>query len=97
MTMQVGSLPIELVKRGHKVMSIAPRYVEYSAGGFECILGAPFSYTRHSVRIGRRYDQYAGAWDTSVVVNVLGKARPKHMHELQGLPDAPFRQPLRTT
>jgi len=40
----VGSLPIELAKRGHKVMSIAPRY-----------------------------DQYAGAWDTSVVINVLGK------------------------
>eukprot|EP00218_Dolichomastix_sp_CCMP3274_P007546 CAMPEP_0170132498 /NCGR_PEP_ID=MMETSP0033_2-20121228/401_1 /TAXON_ID=195969 /ORGANISM="Dolichomastix tenuilepis, Strain CCMP3274" /LENGTH=571 /DNA_ID=CAMNT_0010367877 /DNA_START=21 /DNA_END=1736 /DNA_ORIENTATION=+ len=40
----VGSLPVELAKRGHKVMSIAPRY-----------------------------DQYRGAWDTEVQVNVQGK------------------------
>jgi len=47
----VGSLPIELAKRGHKVMSIAPRY-----------------------------DQYAGAWDTSVTVNVMGK-EVRYFHE----------------
>lgn len=40
----VGSLPIELAKRGHKVMTISPRY-----------------------------DQYKGAWDTSVKVDALGK------------------------
>jgi len=40
----VGSLPVELAKRGHKVMTIAPRY-----------------------------DQYKGAWDTSVRVDALGK------------------------
>ncbi|GLC41125.1 hypothetical protein PLESTB_001794100 [Pleodorina starrii] len=39
-----GGLPIELVKRGHRVMTIAPRY-----------------------------DQYADAWDTSVVVDVMGE------------------------
>ncbi|KXZ51655.1 hypothetical protein GPECTOR_11g109 [Gonium pectorale] len=39
-----GGLPIELVKRGHRVMTIAPRY-----------------------------DQYADAWDTSVVINVMGE------------------------
>ena len=39
----VGSLPVELAKRGHKVMTIAPRY-----------------------------DQYKGAWDTSVRVDALG-------------------------
>jgi len=40
----VGSLPIELAKRGHKVMSISPRY-----------------------------DQYEGAWDTSVSTTALGE------------------------
>ena len=40
----VGSLPIELAKRGHKVMSITPRY-----------------------------DQYEGAWDTSVSITALGE------------------------
>ena len=35
----VGSLPVELAKRGHKVMTVSPRY-----------------------------DQYKGAWDTSVHV-----------------------------
>jgi len=40
----VGSLPVELAKRGHKVMSISPRY-----------------------------DQYKGAWDTDVQINVQGK------------------------
>ncbi|KAI8465947.1 MAG: granule-bound starch synthase I [Monoraphidium minutum] len=40
----VGGLPIELAKRGHHVMTIAPRY-----------------------------DQYADAWDTSVVVNIDGE------------------------
>lgn len=40
----VGSLPIELAKRGHKVMTISPRY-----------------------------DQYKGAWDTSIKVDALGK------------------------
>ena len=40
----VGSLPVELAKRGHKVMTISPRY-----------------------------DQYKGAWDTSVKVEALGK------------------------
>eukprot|EP00976_Prorocentrum_cordatum_P073264 1181015-Prorocentrum_minimum.AAC.3 len=40
----VGSLPEELVKRGHKVMSVSPRY-----------------------------DQYKGAWDTSVTTNVVGE------------------------
>uniref|UniRef100_A0A7S0MWB4 Starch synthase, chloroplastic/amyloplastic n=1 Tax=Pyramimonas obovata TaxID=1411642 RepID=A0A7S0MWB4_9CHLO len=40
----VGSLPEELVKRGHKVMSVSPRY-----------------------------DQYKGAWDTSVTTNVIGE------------------------
>ena len=40
----VGSLPVELAKRGHKVMTISPRY-----------------------------DQYKGAWDTSVKVDALGK------------------------
>jgi len=40
----VGGLPIELAKRGHKVITIAPRY-----------------------------DQYADAWDTSVVVKVDGE------------------------
>ena len=40
----VGSLPIELAKRGHKVMSITPRY-----------------------------DQYEGAWDTSVSTTALGE------------------------
>eukprot|EP00242_Pyramimonas_sp_CCMP2087_P003544 CAMPEP_0198231322 /NCGR_PEP_ID=MMETSP1445-20131203/115142_1 /TAXON_ID=36898 /ORGANISM="Pyramimonas sp., Strain CCMP2087" /LENGTH=618 /DNA_ID=CAMNT_0043911931 /DNA_START=53 /DNA_END=1909 /DNA_ORIENTATION=+ len=40
----VGSLPEELVKRGHKVMSVSPRY-----------------------------DQYKGAWDTSVSTNVIGE------------------------
>ena len=40
----VGSLPVELAKRGHKVMTISPRY-----------------------------DQYKGAWDTSVRVDALGK------------------------
>ncbi|GFR42632.1 hypothetical protein Agub_g3568 [Astrephomene gubernaculifera] len=39
-----GGLPIELVKRGHRVMTIAPRY-----------------------------DQYADAWDTSVVIDVMGE------------------------
>ena len=39
----VGSLPVELAKRGHKVMTVAPRY-----------------------------DQYKGAWDTSVRVDALG-------------------------
>ncbi|CEF98412.1 Glycosyl transferase, family 1 [Ostreococcus tauri] len=41
----VGSLPVELAKRGHKVMTVSPRY-----------------------------DQYAGAWDTSVHVEALGKS-----------------------
>jgi len=41
----VGSLPVELAKRGHKVMTISPRY-----------------------------DQYEGAWDTSVHVEALGKS-----------------------
>ena len=41
----VGSLPVELAKRGHKVMTISPRY-----------------------------DQYKGAWDTSVHVEALGKS-----------------------
>jgi len=40
----VGSLPEELAKRGHKVMSVSPRY-----------------------------DQYKGAWDTSVSTNVIGE------------------------
>lgn len=40
----VGSLPVELAKRGHRVFTIAPRY-----------------------------DQYWDAWDTSVVVNVMGE------------------------
>lgn len=40
----VGGLPIELAKRGHRVITIAPRY-----------------------------DQYADAWDTSVVINVEGE------------------------
>lgn len=40
----VGSLPVELAKRGHKVMSISPRY-----------------------------DQYRGAWDTSVRTEILGE------------------------
>ena len=40
----VGSLPVELAKRGHKVMTISPRY-----------------------------DQYKGAWDTSVKVDAMGK------------------------
>lgn len=40
----VGSLPVELAKRGHNVFSIAPRF-----------------------------DQYADAWDTSVVINVDGE------------------------
>jgi granule-bound starch synthase len=40
----VGSLPEELVKRGHKVMSVSPRY-----------------------------DQYKGAWDTSVSATVIGE------------------------
>jgi granule-bound starch synthase len=40
----VGSLPVELAKRGHKVMTISPRY-----------------------------DQYKGAWDTSVRIDALGK------------------------
>ena len=40
-----GSLPVELAKRGHKVMTISPRY-----------------------------DQYKGAWDTSVHVEALGKS-----------------------
>ena len=40
----VGSLPIELARRGHKVMSISPRY-----------------------------DQYEGAWDTSVSTKALGE------------------------
>ena len=41
----VGSLPVELAKRGHQVMTISPRY-----------------------------DQYKGAWDTSVHVDALGKS-----------------------
>lgn len=40
----VGGLPIELAARGHKVMTIAPRY-----------------------------DQYKDAWDTSIVINVMGQ------------------------
>lgn len=40
----VGSLPVALAQRGHRVFSIAPRY-----------------------------DQYQDAWDTSVVINVLGE------------------------
>jgi len=40
----VGSLPVELAKRGHKVMTVAPRY-----------------------------DQYKGAWDTSVTAEANGK------------------------
>merc|ERR1739848_320303 len=40
----VGGLPIELAKRGHRVMTVAPRY-----------------------------DQYSDAWDTSVVIDVLGE------------------------
>ena len=42
----VGSLPVELAKRGHKVMTVAPRY-----------------------------DQYKGAWDTSVRVDALARQR----------------------
>ena len=41
----VGSLPVELAKRGHKVMTVSPRY-----------------------------DQYEGAWDTSVHCEALGKS-----------------------
>ncbi|KAL4426486.1 hypothetical protein ABPG77_008344, partial [Micractinium sp. CCAP 211/92] len=40
----VGSLPIAMAQRGHRVFTIAPRY-----------------------------DQYQDAWDTSVVINVLGE------------------------
>jgi len=40
----VGALPAELARRGHRVMTVAPRY-----------------------------DQYHDAWDTSVVVDVLGE------------------------
>jgi granule-bound starch synthase len=40
----VGSLPVELAKRGHNVFSIAPRF-----------------------------DQYADAWDTSVMIEVDGE------------------------
>ena len=40
----VGTLPVELAKRGHKVMTISPRY-----------------------------DQYKGAWYTSVKVDAMGK------------------------
>eukprot|EP00240_Pyramimonas_obovata_P001666 CAMPEP_0118931910 /NCGR_PEP_ID=MMETSP1169-20130426/8632_1 /TAXON_ID=36882 /ORGANISM="Pyramimonas obovata, Strain CCMP722" /LENGTH=432 /DNA_ID=CAMNT_0006874487 /DNA_START=79 /DNA_END=1374 /DNA_ORIENTATION=+ len=47
----VGSLPEELVKRGHKVMSITPRY-----------------------------DQYKGAWDTSITTTVLGE-EVRYFHE----------------
>mmetsp|Transcript_4754 Transcript_4754/g.5525 ORF Transcript_4754/g.5525 Transcript_4754/m.5525 type:complete len:621 (+) Transcript_4754:57-1919(+) len=47
----VGSLPIELAKRGHKVMSVSPRY-----------------------------DQYKGAWDTSVTTEVIGE-EVRYFHE----------------
>ncbi|KAL4458488.1 hypothetical protein ABPG75_013353 [Micractinium tetrahymenae] len=40
----VGSLPVAMAQRGHRVFTIAPRY-----------------------------DQYQDAWDTSVVINVLGE------------------------
>ncbi|CAG9462036.1 unnamed protein product [Pedinophyceae sp. YPF-701] len=40
----LGGLPVEMAKRGHKVMTIAPRY-----------------------------DQYKDAWDTSVVIDVMGE------------------------
>jgi len=40
----VGGLPIELAKRGHRVMTVAPRY-----------------------------DQYSDAWDTSVVLEIMGE------------------------
>jgi len=40
----VGGLPVELAKRGHRVMTVAPRY-----------------------------DQYSDAWDTSVVIDVMGE------------------------
>ena len=75
---QVGSLPIELAKRGHKVMSIAPRYATRNRPRLSCPnIVAPNAFalltlyrpTPHS------YDQYAGAWDTAVTAEVLGKAR----------------------
>jgi glycogen synthase len=40
----MGGLPVELAARGHKVMTVAPRY-----------------------------DQYKDAWDTSVVIDVMGE------------------------
>lgn len=40
----MGGLPIELAKRGHRVMTVAPRY-----------------------------DQYSDAWDTSVMIDVMGE------------------------
>ncbi|QDZ24595.1 granule-bound starch synthase [Chloropicon primus] len=40
----VGGLPVELAKRGHRVMTVAPRY-----------------------------DQYSDAWDTSVVLEIMGE------------------------
>lgn len=40
----MGGLPVELAARGHKVMTVAPRY-----------------------------DQYEDAWDTSVVIDVMGE------------------------
>ena len=40
----VGGLPIELAKRGHRVMTVSPRY-----------------------------DQYSDAWDTSIVLDIMGE------------------------
>ncbi len=40
----LSGLPVELAKRGHRVMTVAPRY-----------------------------DQYSDAWDTSVVVEIMGE------------------------
>jgi len=40
----ISGLPVELAKRGHRVMTVAPRY-----------------------------DQYSDAWDTSVVLDILGE------------------------
>eukprot|EP00227_Mantoniella_beaufortii_P001658 CAMPEP_0197614434 /NCGR_PEP_ID=MMETSP1326-20131121/59514_1 /TAXON_ID=1155430 /ORGANISM="Genus nov. species nov., Strain RCC2288" /LENGTH=588 /DNA_ID=CAMNT_0043183307 /DNA_START=50 /DNA_END=1816 /DNA_ORIENTATION=+ len=56
----VGSLPIELAKRGHKVMTISPRY-----------------------------DQYKGAWDTTVKVEAVGK-QVGYFHEKKAGVDRVF-------
>eukprot|EP00887_Chlorella_sp_A99_P006320 scaffold3.g6320.t1 len=58
----VGSLPVELAKRGHSVISIAPRYDQAGAAG-----------GGGGGAAGARGKLYWDAWDTDVVINVDGE------------------------